>query len=130
MGAARLAAVLLTLAVLTSCAPAATSVLNRTLGDEAALTFVTSRDGPCGDVATTGLCFEPGGIEALGVKLDIIASTVMHLDAACETETYGATCSLGDVDTPTFVQVTAEDVTATAFYRRSDSNRIRQEAAH
>lgn len=127
--AGKLIAAALAVLILASCAPFATTVLNTSLGDEAALLFVTDQMSPCGAVATTGLCFAPGGEPALGVKIDIIANAAYNLDDACQPETYGATCDLGDVTSPTFVTITAEDVTATALYRRPGSNRIRQEAA-
>lgn len=120
---------LLAVVTLSSCAPAATAALNTALGDEAALVFAIDDTTACGDIPTTGLCFTPADEPALGVKLDIIAETVTSLDPACEAETYGATCPLGDVTSPTFIAITADHVTATAFYRRPDSNRILQEAA-
>jgi len=120
---------LVAMVALSSCAPAATSVLNASLGDEAELVFVVDDTSPCGDVTTTGLCFAPGADPALGVQLDVTAETVASIDEACQAETYGATCSLGNVDEPTFVAITAEHVTATAAYRRAGSNRLYQEAA-
>lgn len=119
---------------LVSCTPVAdfaSGGLNRTVGDEAALTFVTNVVPPaCESAEDQGLCFDPASRPALDLLIRVRGDNLRVFREECTLEDdVRARCDLGDVDEPVFVRLAGSGVGATVTYRREGSNRLYQEIA-
>ncbi|GEM47845.1 hypothetical protein [Deinococcus cellulosilyticus] len=112
-------------AVMVACAPAqqaTTDVIDNTFGDDATIAFVQG-----------GVQFNPGSKPALGVIVVLQGQSLKALDASspCKpnTDSTELSCELGDVSAAQTIGVSGQNVTASASYRRTGSNRVYLEVA-